>query len=263
MPKIYTNEFLISELHRFYIENGRVPTTLDMQGKFGYPSFSVYHNRFGSFNNVLKIAGFELNKIGKLDGTETCCYCGKRADEIPNFGNWYYHDGIRYCNKHGSTWSGGIPDYVKGNLDISTTTGIGRVGEILVVKTLEIGKEHDCNRISCGYSFDMYHEQYGKIDVKTSLLSDNRRNRWVFLFMTKKLIDTYICVGLSSNRSNVEHVWVVLNNNNKKSLSITNSFGSLDDNNNWEVDSKPYNDMWQTMKLDSCKIMTDKSKNYL
>ena len=260
MPKIYTDEFLISELHRFYIENGRVPTTLDMQGKFGYPSASVYNNRFKPFNNALKIAGFELNKIGKLDGTETCSYCGKRANEISNFTNWYYHDNIRYCKKHGCTWSGGKPDYVKGNLDINSTTGLGRAREVLIVKTLEIGTEYDCNRISCGYHIDMYHKDYGKIDVKTALLSNNGRNRWVFILSNKPEIKTFICIGLSSNRSTVEHVWIVPNNNNKKNLSITNSFSSLYNNNHWEVDSKPYNDIWQTMKLDNCKIMVDKSK---
>jgi len=263
MPKIYTKEFLISELHRFVAENGRVPTQLDMQAIFGYPSAQAYRSHFGSHNEALEIAGLEINQYHyypKLDRTETCFHCNKRADEILRFIGWVYLDGVRYCHKHGNSGTGGLPDYVKGELDINSEVGLGRAGEICVIKTLEIGKEYDCNRLSCKYSIDMYNEEFGKIDVKTCLLSEGYQKRWYFKFPNKPEIKTFICLGLSSDRSDVKYVWIIPNNTNKRSLSVTNSFDSLFENKHYVVDNKPYNDTWKNMKLDDCKIMVDKNK---
>ena len=102
----YTKEFLISELQRFYNENGKVPGALDMNTKAGYPYASAYQYHFNSWNNALIAAGFEINmkhRLGILDGTEVCSYCGKRADEIPNFMAWRYDkndNNKRYCDKY-------------------------------------------------------------------------------------------------------------------------------------------------------------------
>lgn len=262
MKRTYTDEELISELHRFHRENGRVPTQLDMQPKFGYPSFGAYQSHFRTFNNGIKVANLIPNHLKyhpKLDGSETCTYCGKKANEIHKFIQWTYPNGVRYCHQHGAH---GTPDYVKGNLDINSNTGLGRAGEILVIKTLEIGKEHDCNRESCNYPIDMYHKDYGRIDVKTALFS-YERNSWVFNFPNKLEIKTFICVGLSSDRSTVEHVWIVPNEGeirNKDIIAIYDTLYSLSTHEHWEVLSKPYNDVWQTMKLKTCNSMTDKSE---
>jgi len=257
----YTDEFLISELQRFYSENDRIPTSLEMNKKNGYPSYVTYFNHFKTWNKALEIANLPLNQYQNCwqDGTETCSYCHKRADEIFNFTNWYYNNGIRYCKKHGER---GLRDYVTGNLDINSKVGLGRAGEILVAKTLGIGKEHDCNRISCHSSTDMYNDKYGKIDVKTRLFNLNQ-DRWNFKLNKKDKCDTYICVGLSSNRKHVVHVLIIPNiikHNNLKSIGISNSLDSLIKRRHLEVDAKPYNDVWQTMKLNSCKIMVDKNK---
>ena len=262
MLKKYSDEFLILELHRFVNQNDRVPTFKDMQGKFGYPSNSSYVRQFGTWNKALEAAGLELNQYQDhwQDGTETCSYCGCTIEETSR---WFYVDNKRYCMKHGNSGRGGLPDYATGNLDINSSTGLGRAGEILVVKTLEIGKEHDCNRKSCNYSFDLYNEKYGKIDVKTALFS-SKNNRWGFLFRDKEEANTYICIGLSLNRKQVEHVWIVPNEDEIKNLitlNITNSHVGLSNRKHLEINSRLYNEMWQTMKLDNCKIMSDKSKD--
>jgi len=267
MTKKYNDEFLISELQRFVKENGRVPTTRDMTSKSGYPSHSAYVNHFKVFNAALEIARLKINKkhhVEKLDGTETCAYCGCTINETDN---WRYDDnGIRFCKKHGCSGGKGKPDYVKGELDINSEKGLGRAGEILVAKTLKIVDEFDCNRISCGYKIDLYHNVYKKIDVKTSLLS-NKYNYWQFTFNAKKEADTYICLGLSSNRKKVEHVWVVPNEGeirNLQNLGMYDTYRSLSNKRKYEIDSKPYDDVWKTMKLDNCKIMVDKKKdNYI
>ena len=263
MGKTYTDEELISELQRFYKEKGKVPIAHDMTNKNGYPSYYSYMTHFETWNNALIVAELvPINIKRKIDGTEVCSYCGRRADEIPGQTHWLYdEEGNRFCFKHGQR---NKPDYVRGELDINSTTGIGRVGEILVVKTLGIEKKYDYNRESCNYPIDLYHEEYGKIDVKTSLLSNEYYSRWVFHFNTKEVIDTYICIGLSSDRKTVEHVWVVPNEGEIRdltSLNIKNGQFSLSTNQEWEVNVKPYNDVWETMKLKTCNSMTDKSKH--
>jgi len=263
MPKIFTDEFLISELERFVSEEGFVPTQECMKSKLGYPSSSSYKSHFKTWNNALEIANFEVNKkhqIGILDGTEVCSYCHKRADEIPNFKSWLYHDGVRYCSKHGKSGKGGKPHYVVGNLDINSPKGLGRAGEILVVKALKIGNEFDCNRESCHSSIDMYNEEYGKIDVKTGLFN-YQYNRWNFTFNAKKVAKTYICLGMSFDRSSIEHIWIVSNEGEIRNLTtftIKNTRRSLLNRNKWEVDLKQYDETWREMIInyqnDECKI---------
>lgn len=257
----YTKDFLISELHRFVEENGRVPSLHCMSPKFGYPSGSSYQNFFGSWNESLQKAGLEVNQNNhcfRLDGNETCCYCGC---DITQTSRWYCDsEGNRYCSKHGS---GGIRDYVKGELDINSPTGLNRSCVILVKKVLGIDKMFDFNvTIGCKVSVDLFNEKYGKIDVKASLLA-LERNQWRFKTSAKKQADTYICVGFSSDRKEVLHVWIMANKGkikNLQNLSVTNSSKSLSYNSIWEVDVEPYNKVWQSMKLDSCKIMIDKKK---
>lgn len=58
----YNDDFLISELKRFVEENGKIPSYNDMCSKNGYPSSIVYAKHFGSWNNALKLVGFETYK---------------------------------------------------------------------------------------------------------------------------------------------------------------------------------------------------------
>lgn len=260
MNKAYTDEFLISELYRFYNEKNNVPVAHEMCPNKGYPSNATYANHFGSWNNALINAGFKINlKRYKLTGTETCSYCEKRADEIPNFRCWRYdYNNNRFCEKHGQD-----QDYIKGELDINSSLGLGRAGELLVVNTLKITKEFDCNRISCNFKIDLIHNKFGKIDVKTSSL-DYKYHVWDFPFRAKKEADIYICIGLSSNRKNVEHVWFVPNTGkirNSIGITISDTLRSLHNRKKYEVNNKPYNDIWKSMKLDNCNIMVDKSKD--
>lgn len=260
MPKIYTDEFLVSELHRFKRENDRVPKQSDMSIRHGYPAPGAYQSHFGSWNNALRLAGFEINRkhqTGTLNGAETCCYCGKRADEIFNFHSWVYHDDVRYCEKHGNSGTGGLPNYITGNLDKNSTIGKGTISEQIVKNVLNLEERHDCN-FSEGFShpFDLYHKKkYKCINVKDSKLHDN--NSWHFTLNQKETPDTYIMLGYDEDRKNVEHVWItdavddlVFNEKTGKliqSKTITNLYESLSKAEPWEVDSRPYNDMLHKM----------------
>lgn len=59
----YSDEFLLSELRRFYEENGRSPTAPDMRIKNGYPPATAYYKYFGSFTNALIRADLQVNHL--------------------------------------------------------------------------------------------------------------------------------------------------------------------------------------------------------
>lgn len=257
MPKTHTDEFLISELHRFVNEFGFVPTAISIGVMKDYPSAQAYKSHFGTWNNGLKFAKLELN-CSVLDGTEVCSYCGKRADEIPNFKHWLYRDGIRYCMRHGNSGKGGKPDYVTKNLDSKSNVGKGFVSQRVVAKTLDLELKNDCN-CSIGFNapYDLYNEDgYNYINVKDSHLQKD--NAWHFHLKHKKIPDTYIMIGFDEERKNILHVWITdavddltydeKNERLKRSISITNNIDSgLKRAKPWEVDAKPYDDMLHKM----------------
>ena len=196
----------------------------------------------------------------KRTGLETCCKCGCNREQTLQWYTKGLPKGQVICK---NCYKKAQSDYMKGNLNINSSTGRGRSGEILVVKVLNIGKEHDCNRITCGYKVDLIHKEYGKIDVKTVKLI-YEYNNWSFKFNAKKEAHTYICIGLNSEGKNVEHVWVVPNKDyirDLTTLTVYDTHRSLFNRKHYEVDVKPYNNMWKTMKLDNCKIMTNKNNN--
>lgn len=63
MGKKYTEEFLLSELRRFYEENGRSPTAPDMRIKNGFPPATAYYKYFNSFTNALICANLKVNHL--------------------------------------------------------------------------------------------------------------------------------------------------------------------------------------------------------
>lgn len=60
--KKYSEAELISELHKFVKENGRVPRYVDMNKRNGYISISVYQRHFKTWNNALKCAKLPINQ---------------------------------------------------------------------------------------------------------------------------------------------------------------------------------------------------------
>ena len=221
-----------------------------MQGKFGYPSYRAYYEHFGSFNNALIVARLKINVFKhRLDGTETCSYCGRRADEIPNFRSWIYHNDTRYCRQHGQH---GIPDYVIGNLNKKSSTGKAFVSQRIVAKVLGLQLKNDCNcSVNFEHPFDLYDkDRYDMINVKDSMLLND--NAWHFNLNQKETSDTYILVGFDENRKNILHVWITDPLDDltyqRKSIGITNNIDNgLTRAKPWEVDPKPYNDMLHRM----------------
>lgn len=58
-----SKEFLINELKRFYNKYSKVPTCNEIDADKDFPSSAIFFERFGSWNNALKVAGFKVNLI--------------------------------------------------------------------------------------------------------------------------------------------------------------------------------------------------------
>ncbi len=257
----YNKEFLIEELHRFYNENGRVPVGADLTTESGYPTIGTYQYYFKTFNKALEIAELKFNRhTSILDGTEVCSYCGKRADEIPRFRTWLYPNGKRYCEQHGYSGRGGLPDYVKKELNPKCTIGKAIVSQRVVANVLGLDLKDDCNcSISHTYPYDLYHkDKYKYINVKDSKLYYRKKQNpyWRFNLTQAIIPKTYICLGYDNDRKNILHVWIsdrlsdlVLDEEleYKQFLTITNKQKGLKKAEPWEIDAKPYDDMLHLM----------------
>lgn len=158
------------------------------------------------------------------------------------------------------------------NLDISSETGKGLIGECIVANVFEIRSCNGCNIIK-NYDFhnpyDLDHGtiltygKYGKIDVKTSKLLENPLGhyKWTFHNYGKIDCDSYICIGFDEFRNNVESVHIIPND---KNIINANDIGiykyvDISRGSKWSefmVDHKQYNDVYHFIlsNLDKCPV---------
>ena len=172
MPIKYTKEFLISELQRFVLENGRNPIQLDMQTKYGYPPKCNYSNYFGTWNKSLLKAGLKINQCPTYNQNiiKICDNCGA----IKQKSQWRYKNSQRLCL---SCYKDS--DCKQGNLDPNSEVGFGFIGQRVVAKTLGLDLKYDCNcSEGFGSPYDLYDKNgYDKIDVKSATMYDDT---WYF-----------------------------------------------------------------------------------
>lgn len=253
----YNKEFLISELQRFVEENGRNPRQIDIQIKFGYPAAGNYRNYFGSWNNALLEAGFNINrKRDRLNGTEICDNCGQLKEN-----QWYYKDNQRLCK---SCYCNSKTDYMNKSLDPNSETGFAFVSQRVVAETLGLDLKYDCNcSIGFGSEYDLLDKTYKYINVKAAILQKD--NAWHFNLKNKYTPDTYIMLGFANDKSNILYVWITepeddltfdeKNCKIKQGISITNSERGLKRAKSWEVDVEPYNYAYHNMSLKNCSVL--------
>ena len=199
--KEYTDKFLISELHRFVKENGRVPKSYEISPKYGYPSSSMCAGRFGSWNKALQAAGLEIHKTcEKRTGLETCVHCGSLRKQKQTWITKGLPEGQLMCE---DCYQMSKRDYKNGNLDVNSSTGFAFLTQRIVAKTLGIKLDNDCNcSVNFMHPFDLYDKDgYGKIDVKSSCLRKNVADSWIFSIKRNEIPDFFLCLALD-NRKN-------------------------------------------------------------
>lgn len=261
MDNKYTEEFLISELHRFVDEHGRIPVKYEMTANSGYISNATYDRRFGSWNNALKVAGLKLNKTQeKRTGLENCCICGNLKKENQKWITSGLQNNEVMCIR---CYKKSFNDYLNGNLNVDSSTGFGFLAQRVVAKTLKLKLKNDCNcSVNFRHPYDLYDKnKYGKIDVKARCLWNN--NQWEFTLRNSGSTNTFILVGFDENKKNILRVWIVDANDNlavkKKRIYITNNLRcGLKRAKPWEVESKPYNDAFHAMSIENCSVLTYK-----
>ena len=257
-----TRQYLISEIQRFYSENGRVPVARDMRVKYNYPGINEFKDEFGSWNNAIEAAKFKLNKVW-VSGNKICVICGTKETN-----QWHNSDRGRICH---SCYYKQKSKYMNKLLDIDSNVGKGFVGERIVAAVLGIKPECDCNRIKgLGHKdFDMvqlHDEKYGKIQVKTATLRVSCHNSLHWYFDLVGRCDTYVMLGFSQERKDVIKVWVIPSNKSivtyKTGLNIIlnpkNIRHVAREIKKYEVDVKPYNDIYHSMSLEVCDTLTKK-----
>ena len=76
----YTDDELLNHPKKFEKENGRPPTTRDFTNNSKYPSVVVYQKRYGSWSNMLKMIGLDLDTMVKNGSIETNNQKGRFAE---------------------------------------------------------------------------------------------------------------------------------------------------------------------------------------
>jgi len=242
MSKKYDDEFLLNELKRFYNETGKVPIKYDFDHNTMFPSSITYSNHFGSWNNGLQLAGFDVNHIKlKSTGNEYCEICGSK-----NTLQWYYTNNLRICNK----CSRGSRNYLHGILDPSCTSGIGVITEHVVYEIL--GDCKKCNTKDHFLSpYDLISDKYGTINVKSSKLYKD--GRWGFCKPKNQTIPNYyICIGFDENKVEIQHVWIIPSDSKliiKNGICITNSTKCLEKFKQYELNPEPYDNVYQNLDI--------------
>lgn len=134
------------------------------------------------------------------------------------------------------------------------------LGIKLVRKVLDIEKEI-IEMETYKNNIDLYTKKFKNIKVRTKIFNV-KQNKWSFLFSNKKEVNTYICIGLSSDGKSVEHVWIIPNEGEVRGLSSLNMYNTCDslfENSKYEVDSKQYN---KTLNKINAKIRKEDKIDY-
>lgn len=155
-----SDEELIIELRRFYIENGRSPTTRDKL-LFGWATFNI---RFSGWDNALRTAGLPINS--NIYGNRTVGKDGKVYDSISEsiIADWLFTNNVSY-ESHVPYFNKLIADFKVGDIYIEFF-GLPKIPEYAAKMNLK--------RALCrlkGYELiEIMPEDLARLDVKLSKL---------------------------------------------------------------------------------------------
>ena len=137
----YSDKKLLNELRRLAKKLGRVPNKNDLKNYRGAPSMWIYCNRFGSYNNAVKLIGLKPNNIYNYSKKELLSILKKIAKTLghtPSVRDLQKIKGIpcpvTYFNKFGS-YDKAI---MAANLKLNTT----------FTNILSLGWERHCVKIA-------------------------------------------------------------------------------------------------------------------
>lgn len=236
-------DYLIFHMKMFFKDNGRSPKTKDFINSEIYPSHMQYYKYFGNWSKALKIAGLPVNVYRSYTGDEVCEICGcKKLHRT-----WYHKDDKLVCR---SCYLNA--NYKTGKIDPSTNVGFKLIGKIIVMKHLHL-KNKMCK---INNSYDFINKKFGKVYVKSATEKEYIKNvnKYTFSIYSKNNVDTFILLGFSKDREEINHVWIVPSNaelfknkknKNGKTFIIKNDEKGLEKLKEFEVNGKPYNRIYK------------------
>ncbi len=216
--KVYTTEELLEYVRQFHKKYNKVPVQLDFSSNANYPSFGIYKKHFGSWNNAIKLAGF--NNQFEYTREELLGYLTQfykengRPPSARDFDyNPTYPTARTYQSRFGS-WSNALK-LVGLDLDTMVSNGIlqncdqkARFTELIVIKYFQ-GESTDIsgdNKNSCidgkcpkGYIYD----------VKSSKLYYKTYYQFHLHNKEKGLIQYYFLLGFNKNRTKLDRIWLI------------------------------------------------------
>jgi hypothetical protein len=226
------------------LEYNKSPTVTDIKQNDELPSSTTFIMKFGSWNKALAAAGLPIIHLyRKHDSDECCSICGSNITE-----HWRYDNEKVVCDKCKQSER----KFFNGILDPNCSTGMGVITEYVVSKVLA-----DCDKCNTTETFnapyDLVSKKYGTIDVKSVKLVLGRRNHnyWKFDRSRNRTIpDYYICLAFNINRVKIEHVWIIPSDSKIiAKTSITIAHGNIQRVQQYEVDAKPYNEVYQNLDI--------------
>jgi hypothetical protein len=229
--KIDSDEYLISEIKRFYKENERIPVQSDFKGNLEYPDVNKYQRRFG-WNNALKLAGFNPNKVdcySKEELIELLHKFYEKNGNIPRMedfsGNYEYPSCEPYINRFGS-WNNALKAaelsmdnmIKKGMLNVtndSCSIHKGRLWELTILKSFKNGGAIDVSGQNWGSHFDgicpknyTYDAKSAKLSYTNNIKYKNRYVQWFFNIKTKNA--DYLFLGAFDEKfEKLLYAWLI------------------------------------------------------
>jgi hypothetical protein len=155
-------------------------------------------------------------------------------------------------------------------LDPDSKTGIGYITDILVARYLGI---KTCFEITDNFNhseYDMFeHKDWGLINAKGSTISIHEYHGlsgqpcWKFYIRKNTKADFFFCIGYDDYRKNVNRVYIIPNEDYISKLeAITIYAFGYSKYDSFREDSRPWNDLYHTLRLDNYSISVSGNDMY-
>lgn len=154
----YSKEELVDKIKKFYLEHGRIPLKRD------FNMYEEYRQRFGSWNNAIKLAGFEPNPVvfSKKFIAKDGHICDSYAERIVD--DWLYKHQIKHERNQYYKGTKMTSDFAIGNIFIEY---FGLAGEDKIYDQNILRKREFCQKTALKlieiYPSDLFPNRLSKI----------------------------------------------------------------------------------------------------
>lgn len=245
----YTREEIVEIIRRFHHEKGRIPKYEEFSKKDGYPSHFTVQKLFGSWNNAIKEAGFDVSKMTNLTDEELIEYLRKYEVEYgkppskrdlclshyPSYFAFQSHFGtIEKAKK-----------LVGQDLDSRARKGFAdhpkqkaRLAEIFVIEHFKDDGAIDLSGENCTSPVDGICPKKYIYDVKSSSLRHYRGDDYYGFNLDKAgKVDFYYLLAFNENYTELEHVWRIPCNYTEK-IHLDIKLKDIPNMKNYEITEK-------------------------